>query len=223
MSKISLKHSGGNVVSLNSPTSAPTSADVAFKLPNQDGSANEVLKTDGSGNLSFGAASTATSARTIGSTITLSNQSNVDFTGFSSSITRFEIHVNALSPSGDNNWGVRIGTGGSVDTSGYVAQAGYFGDSSSNQRGQVSHSSGFYTHGLAANNYSNNGIFRFFRIASTENKWYCRADIEEYNNPNFWFYINGYRNLSGAIDIIRVLPIAGTFDSGHLRLVTYAD
>ena len=55
MSKISLKHSGGNVVSLNSPTSAPTSADVAFKLPNQDGSANEFLKTDGSGNLSFGA------------------------------------------------------------------------------------------------------------------------------------------------------------------------
>ena len=56
MSKISLKHSGGNVVSLNSPTSAPTSADVAFKLPNTDGSAGQVMKTDGSGNLSFGAA-----------------------------------------------------------------------------------------------------------------------------------------------------------------------
>ena len=53
MSKISLKHSGGNVVSLNSPTSAPTSAEVAFKLPNQDGSASEALITDGSGNLSF--------------------------------------------------------------------------------------------------------------------------------------------------------------------------
>ena len=34
MSKISLKHSGGNVVSLNSPTNAPSAADVAFKLPN---------------------------------------------------------------------------------------------------------------------------------------------------------------------------------------------
>ena len=56
MSKISLKHSGGNVVSLNSPTNAPGAADVAFKLPNQDGSANEFLKTDGLGNLSFGAA-----------------------------------------------------------------------------------------------------------------------------------------------------------------------
>ena len=53
MSKISLKHSGGNVVSLNSPTNAPDQADVAFKLPNADGSAGQALVTDGSGNLSF--------------------------------------------------------------------------------------------------------------------------------------------------------------------------
>ena len=50
---IKLKHSGGNSVSLNPPTSAPTSSDVAFKLPNADGSANQVIKTDGSGNLGF--------------------------------------------------------------------------------------------------------------------------------------------------------------------------
>ena len=56
MSKISLKHSGGNVVSLNSPTNAPGAADVAFKLPNADGSAGQFMKTDGSGNLSFAAA-----------------------------------------------------------------------------------------------------------------------------------------------------------------------
>mgnify|MGYP001210231150 CR=1 FL=1 len=53
MSKISLKHSGGNVVSLNSPTNAPSAADVAFKLPNADGTSGQVLKTDGSGNLSW--------------------------------------------------------------------------------------------------------------------------------------------------------------------------
>ena len=56
MSKISLKHSGGNVVSLNSPTSAPTSADVAFKLPNADGTSGQRIITDGSGNLSFASA-----------------------------------------------------------------------------------------------------------------------------------------------------------------------
>ena len=55
MSKLKLVHSGGNSVSLNPPTSAPTSSEVAFKLPNEDGSANHFLKTDGSGNLSFAA------------------------------------------------------------------------------------------------------------------------------------------------------------------------
>ena len=49
MSSIKLKHSGGNSVSLNPPTSAPTSSEVAFKLPNED--ASGVLKSDGSGNL----------------------------------------------------------------------------------------------------------------------------------------------------------------------------
>ena len=53
MSKISLKHSGGNVVSPTLPTSAPTSADETFKLPNADGSAGQYMKTDGSGNLAF--------------------------------------------------------------------------------------------------------------------------------------------------------------------------
>ena len=57
MSKISLKHSGGKVVSLNSPTTEPNANDVAFKLPNADGSAGQFMKTDGSGNLSFGAVS----------------------------------------------------------------------------------------------------------------------------------------------------------------------
>ena len=55
MSQIKLKHSGGNSVIIAAPNSNPSS-DVTLKLPNQDGSANEFLKTDGSGNLSFGAA-----------------------------------------------------------------------------------------------------------------------------------------------------------------------
>ena len=53
MSTIKLKHSGGNSVSLNPPTSAPTSSEVAFKLPNADGSSGQYMKTDGSGNLAF--------------------------------------------------------------------------------------------------------------------------------------------------------------------------
>tara|TARA_B100000524_G_scaffold269726_1_gene148402 strand:- start:231 stop:869 length:639 start_codon:yes stop_codon:yes gene_type:complete len=52
MSQIKLLHSGGNGVILSAPTSNPAS-DVTFKLPQSDGSANQLLKTDGSGNLGF--------------------------------------------------------------------------------------------------------------------------------------------------------------------------
>ena len=65
MSKISLKHSGGNVVSLNSPTNAPAQADVAFKLPNEDGSASQAMITDGSGNLSFASVAGAGRAKNL--------------------------------------------------------------------------------------------------------------------------------------------------------------
>ena len=58
MSSIKLKHSGGNAVSINPPTSAPTSSEVAFKLPNADGSSGQFLKTDGSTNLSFATVAT---------------------------------------------------------------------------------------------------------------------------------------------------------------------
>jgi len=53
--KIKLVHSGGNSVSVAVPTNAPSASEVEFKLPQSDGSAGQVLKTDGSGNLSFGA------------------------------------------------------------------------------------------------------------------------------------------------------------------------
>ena len=52
MSNIKLVHSGGNSVSLTTPTSNPAS-NITFKLPQADGSANQVLQTDGSGALSF--------------------------------------------------------------------------------------------------------------------------------------------------------------------------
>jgi len=91
MSKISLKHSGGNVVSLNSPTSAPTSADVAFKLPNADGTSGQVLKTDGSGNLSFGADTGGKILQVISTTktdsFTTTSTSYTYITGFSAAIT----------------------------------------------------------------------------------------------------------------------------------------
>jgi len=45
--------SGGGTVSLNGPSSTTGNADLTFKLPVADGSANQLMKTDGSGNLGW--------------------------------------------------------------------------------------------------------------------------------------------------------------------------
>ena len=52
MSNLNFLHSGGNKVTLSAPASNPSS-DITFKLPQADGSAGQVLQTDGNGNLTF--------------------------------------------------------------------------------------------------------------------------------------------------------------------------
>ena len=51
--------SGGGSVSIVAPTSTTSNANVELKLPIADGSSDQVIKTDGSGNLSFGKGTTA--------------------------------------------------------------------------------------------------------------------------------------------------------------------
>ena len=86
MSSIKLKHSGGNAVSLHPPTSAPSSSDVQFKLPTADGSAGQVLKTDGNGNLSW-----VTPATTNGITVAERLHLNGNF-NVSSASTYMVVH-----------------------------------------------------------------------------------------------------------------------------------
>ena len=50
MSQIKLLHSGGNGIIVAAPANNPAS-DITFKLPQADGSASQVLQTDGNGNL----------------------------------------------------------------------------------------------------------------------------------------------------------------------------
>ena len=82
--------SGGGSVSLKAPTSTTGNAAVELQLPVADGTANQVLKTDGSGNLSFGADTGGKILQVLQSTFTAatstSSTSLVD-TGLSVSIT----------------------------------------------------------------------------------------------------------------------------------------
>ena len=106
MSNIKLVHSGGNSVSLTTPTNTPSS-NITFKLPQADGSAGQVLQTDGNGNLTW-----VTPATTNGITMadqwrvstsqTTSSDTIADITGWSRNNNNFAGVGGALTNSGAN-------------------------------------------------------------------------------------------------------------------------
>ena len=62
---IKLNGSTAGSVALDAPASTTGNADIAFKLPVADGSAGQVIKTDGSGNLAFSTVAVTTDALTL--------------------------------------------------------------------------------------------------------------------------------------------------------------
>jgi len=62
---IKLNGSTAGSVALDAPASTTGNADISFKLPVADGSANQVIKTDGSGNLSFGTVGNSSSIQVL--------------------------------------------------------------------------------------------------------------------------------------------------------------
>ena len=168
-----------------------------------------------------GANLTNVTTRTTGNEVTLTNQSTVDFTGFGT-LRRFDIMVNRVSTSGPD-WGVRLGTSGGIKTSGYNAGSGYIRSSDNVTENQTT---GFFSHGLGAADYSTNGYFSFNRIDTAnvgQHKWFCKANLSEYQTYNHLFIIFGYATMNAEITTIRLMPESGTFDSGEFHLITYTD
>ena len=72
MSELNLTHSNGNKVKLTTPDTL--AANRTFKLPGADGTAGQVLMTDGNGNLSFVDLPYSVYDKWVGSTTTTGNQ-----------------------------------------------------------------------------------------------------------------------------------------------------
>ena len=72
MSELNLTHSNGNKVKLTTPDTL--AANRTFKLPGADGTAGQILQTDGNGNLSFVDPPFSVYDKWVGSTTTTGNQ-----------------------------------------------------------------------------------------------------------------------------------------------------
>ena len=122
MSNLNFLHSGGDKVTLTTPTNNPSTNPI-FKLPQTDGSAGQFLKTDGSGALSF-ATPSYTQTYTEYSTQTMSGANSYAIT-ITGDPKVFEVSLFEVRHVTNMNIMYRLSNSGGETTSGYYDVSTY--------------------------------------------------------------------------------------------------
>ena len=148
---------------------------------------------------------------------TCGTSSTLDLTGLSADAEKFELFIHELSFSSGVNPAVRLGTGGSVATSGYVAHGWRAGPSPAGD----DDSDKIEADDLAVAAYKTNWMMNFIHCGS--NTWYmqavCLPDTVTGGATTGTFGMAGKITLGGTLDIIQIL--GGTIDNGTYRLITW--
>lgn len=200
---------GTNYVELKAP--ATLAANRSFVLPDADGTVQQFLKTDGSGNLGF--ASTVVS----GTLVTASGQTELTFTGIPAWVKKITIGLNGLSTSSTSTPIVQLGDSGGYETTNYnsfgiaATNTGVAGIGGTGQGGFV------LTNGVTAAGTLNGMIFLMLTDAST-NTWVSSSTLV--TSPFVSHVTGGNKALSATLDRLR-LYIDGTqtFDAGSVNIL----
>ena len=196
---------GTNYVELKAP--ALLSANRSFVLPNADGTVQQFLKTDGSGNLAF--ASTLVS----GTLVTASGQTALEFTGIPAWAKRITIAMSGLSTNGSVIPLAQVGT-----SSGYVV-TGYVGTVVAVPAASATDTTGFPFANAWANTYLTSGQIVLSRIDATNNTWVC-AGLHLLTTAAAMFNMAGYVSLASPLDRVRLrMDGSNTFDAGSVNIL----
>ena len=220
MSELNLTHSNGNKVKLTIPDTL--AANKTFKLPGADGSSNQAIVTNGSGALSFGTATSWTTAASFD--CASANPSAIEVTGLNNpQVVMYVFHELKHSASSRNH--MQIGN----DSTGYQA-SGYFdigtyraaGGTETSTRGhnQAQWYPLEYNFGNATNLYSGKIV-----LTRTFNRWIYESNFDvSYSSQNDQYessWRGHNRNFSGTFQRVKLFNSGGgTYTSGHVTILT---
>lgn len=222
---IKLNAQSGGSVALDAPTQTTSSADVAFKLPVADGSAGQVLQTDGSGNLSW---TTVTDNNTWVklSTVTASDSANVTFTNsITGAFDTYDVYVvqfSQLRPSNDDvTLRMRIQESGSDYTgSEYKTLVGSGGDTeyaSDNFRTQI--------HGIGNNTSGSliyedcHGYVYMYNFGANRRVMIQGSTVYKDNSSDTRFNVfGGTINRENAVTGVKFYLSSGNMNTGKFTL-----
>ena len=204
-------------VSLDSPTNTTDGDDITFKLPVADGSAGQVLQTDGSGNLSW----VTKEGPIFGTKTDFATTNSQDISISGSGVNKIEIYFYDFSWSHDENWRLQLGDSGGIEETAYRSSAGYA--SNSNYMGTGVSESGFDTFSMGHASQRHWGIITLTRFDS--NSWYYnRWNMKYGDSDGTYYWGHGYKNLSGELTQVRIRHVNNTSsvpDNGSYKIITY--
>jgi hypothetical protein len=203
-----LNGSSSGYVELNAPAAAGSNT---LTLPTGNGSADQVLSTNGSGTLSF-----VDRGRMVqGTAVASTSGTSIDFTGIPSWAKRVTVMLNGVSTNGTSNPLIQLGASSGMITSGYVGTGSECGASTA----ASSFTTGFgIRSALAANTLQ--GVLHLFCLNVSSNIWVA-SGVTAQPSSAFTHQIAGTVTLSGTLDRVRITTTNGTdtFDAGSINIL----
>ena len=176
-------------------------------LPNGNGTSGQYLQTNGSGGLSWATVTDTTTNLTRGTAQTLSG-SEVTFSSLPSGIRRITLLVDQASTTSGFRLRVRVGTGGSVATTGYSAVAAYNGTTKVDSTTEWP-----LNFASAGDNFE--ASVKIENI--TGNVWVC-THVGASGNWSTTQLGGGRISLGGVLDTLSISLDTGTFDAGTVNV-----
>ncbi len=180
-------------------------------LPTGNGSAGNILGTDGAGNLSWvnGRMVLATAQNSTSGTA-------IDFTGIPSWVKRVTVMFSGVSGSGLSPFAIQLGTNSGIDATSTYAGSASFGGPGATDYNSTSFRVSASGAQAAATLYS--GVVSILLTGS--NTW-CESGTLGPHSANAASYSGGSKTLSGTLDRVRITTVNGTdtFDGGNINLL----
>lgn len=153
---------------------------------------------------------------TLGTAVTLSGQTAVDFTGIPATAKRVAVMFNGVSTNGSSSVQLQLGASGGIENSGYLATCTVL---SSSTIGSVNSTSGFQLY-LGGSDVASATRSRHVTINLLEgSKWVATGGVG-LSNVAAMAELKGSKTLSDTLTTVRVTTVNGTdqFDAGSINI-----
>ncbi len=177
------------------------------------GASGNVLTSDGT---TWASSAPTASGLTLGTPVATTSGSAKDYGSLPAGIKQITINFDRVSSSAGTFFGVRIGTGGSPDNTGYIGGSGAISTTANTTVG-TANTIGFNTESIGVGALLS-GSITLTLLDPTSNIWVASGVLTANAAAHNTLIVSGRKALSGTLDIVRIYAGAGTFDNGSVNI-----